>query len=188
MTSIKMAAFKGNYAYKEAVIEGLIRRKNQMKQGTRFHWDPKENCGSAVGVTLADFSDTQWNNLSVSQTCTLYETYFGIPEWVASFEHEFFNKCSNEDRAKEFAIDIIRAIPVGFDRWEEVGFKMCKYIYNETKNEHLSFYLGQMIDVRNVMNHALQSVEDMAFDDTIMEVFLSAIRNEAKLATPTNQG
>ena len=80
------------------------------------YWEDGKGC--AVGCTVH----------SNSHNC--YELELGVPEWVARLEDTLFEGMPNE-KAKEFPLKLLKAIPIGFENWQHIYHQLCAFVLED---------------------------------------------------------
>src|SRR5690606_37264301 len=100
MGSIKLISFHGKESIKDFYLNRLIahREADEIIQGT--YWQDGRGCGVGCTVHSRNHAD--------------YESELGIPRILACLEDQIFEGLPNE-KAKEFPIQFLEAIPVGVD-------------------------------------------------------------------------
>jgi len=111
-----LKAFLNDKKIKQKYIKRLEQHYKHDEIIKGKYWEDGKGC--AVGCTVH----------SDSHKC--YESELGIPEWLAYLEDRLFEGMTN-DKAKEFPLRFIKAIPVGFENWQHVYHQIC--IYNLTE-------------------------------------------------------
>ena len=134
-----MKAFKQGITKEAFVAEIAIHKKlDHFLQGTYQEGDK----GCAVGCSIMSINKLTKKDIATSSHKS-YETYLGIPEWLAYLEDKLFEEMTVA-RSKEWPLEFIEAINVGSD-------------LDKIKVPFLCFLLEQNVAT---MTKLLESVED----------------------------
>lgn len=125
-----MLSFHNDEQLKEQYVNKMLlhAKADEIRQG--FYWENGKGC--ATGCLMEN-----------PRPHSLYPIKIGVPESIAYLEDKIFEGLPNED-AKQFAVDFVKAIPVGADLSKvEYRFKLwlltdkyngvIKYANEETK-------------------------------------------------------
>ena len=143
-TMNQLIAFHNKQEEKEALLKQLQEHYDQDEVIKGQYWEDGKGC--AVGCTVH----------SDKHDC--YETQLGIPVWVARLEDTLFEGMPNE-KAKEFPLKLVKAIPTGFDNWQHIYHQLCIYILEkECKNTDHPLVKQAICDI--ITLHRKESKED----------------------------
>lgn len=123
----KLKAFLNQSKVKSLYLKRIQkhRKLDHLEQGIYFESNG-ETKGCAVGCTL------NYDN-SKQDAHKRYESELGIPEWLAYLEDKIFEGLTVED-SKAWPEDFLKAIPIGFDKWDRVRHKFLYIILMDKKH------------------------------------------------------
>ena len=115
-------------------------RKNGL---TAYHSDPAVKLKYVSRMSAHQEADelvrgTYWNDgKGCAIGCTVhsadhdkYETELGMPEWLARLEDGIFEGMSVA-ASRQFPLDLLSAIPVGFAKWDNLYHGFCAYVLRD---------------------------------------------------------
>ena len=113
MSAMGLLAYHNNPAIKAKYIGRMHAHleADDLVRGT--YW--KNGKGCAIGCTVH------------SSEHKAYETELGMPEWFARLEDKIFEGMS-EPVSRQFPIDLLSVIPVGFEKWDKLYHEFCIFL------------------------------------------------------------
>ena len=106
--------YHGSSALKAKIVAQMEahRCQDQIVQGHYWEQDNSEYCGCIIGCLTHDAN----NGGDIHEKT---EQQLGIPEWLARLIERIFEGLPAKD-APNFAVTITKAVPVGFDKWDNL--------------------------------------------------------------------
>jgi hypothetical protein len=125
-----MKAYLDDPQLKKDFVREIKWHKDQdmISQGTYGEGVGDNWRGCAVGCSIHSLNRMKGKKLSTSNH-KVYETYLGMPEWLARLEDGIFEGLP-KDKAMEWPLRFAKAVPVGVDL-KAVKWKFCAYLLHE---------------------------------------------------------
>ena len=118
-----LVAFHGDDSLKQRYVDQVVahHKAGHIQQGdwysrAEFTASGHEEC-CAIGTLV---EENTFNDYTSYAICKAYANMTGIPWYLASLQECIFEGYADTDEAAQFVVDFIKAIPVGFNDWDDL--------------------------------------------------------------------
>ena len=132
MTTVpRSTAYFNDEKLKEKIVAQVLGHQEADEIIKGQYWEDGKGC--AVGcITHTDIDDNPHEAL---------EAMTGIPEWCAHLIEGLFEGLPNEE-AKKFPLAFVEAVPVGFDKWDELRHDFLAWLLMDSEHGVIQYSAG----------------------------------------------